>query len=190
MPKDVEQGLVSSNERKQLEALGSYRGENKRGGLGTLPDVPVGGHPGNDFFYKQVEMAVRLTVMLSLIGCMVWLPEQTKAAGLGRFAGFAGLAGCLMCFFSTLLSCCWMMLFKQFVSRAFILCPDHPKCLVSSNDAPKQELLRHEIRGLHDESLFVLINDFVPQAGGIFPCRDTKPFLCIAGGVSCPSAAT
>ena len=46
-------------------------------------------------------MAVRLTVMLSLIGCMVWLPEQTKAAGLGRFAQFAGLAGCLMCFFST-----------------------------------------------------------------------------------------
>jgi len=102
MPKDGETSpLISSNDRKTLETLGSYRGENKRAGLGTLPDVPVGGHPGNDHFYKQVEMAVRLTVMLSLIGCMVWLPEQTKAAGLGRFAGFAGLAGCLMCFFST-----------------------------------------------------------------------------------------
>jgi len=102
MPKDGETSpLISSNDRKTLETLGSYRGENKRAGLGTLPDVPVGGHPGNDHFYKQVEMAVRLTVMLSLIGCMVWLPEQTKAAGLGRFAQFAGLAGCLMCFFST-----------------------------------------------------------------------------------------
>ena len=39
--------------------------------------------------------------MLSLIGCMVWLPEQTKNIGMGRFAQFAGLAGCLMCFFST-----------------------------------------------------------------------------------------
>jgi hypothetical protein len=46
-------------------------------------------------------MAVRLTVFLSLIGCMVWLPEQTKAVGMARFAPFAGLAGCLMCFFST-----------------------------------------------------------------------------------------
>merc|ERR1719313_2062749 len=105
MTKDLEKGenaaLISGSDRKTLESLGSYRGENKRGGLATLPDVPVGGHPGRDKFYAEVQMAVRLTVFLSLIGCMVWLPEQTKAAGLGRFAQFAGLAGCLMCFFST-----------------------------------------------------------------------------------------
>jgi hypothetical protein len=105
MPKDIEKGmatpLVSDGDRKVLEALGSYRGENKRGGLGTLPDVPVGGHPGRDAFYNEVQMAVRLTVFLSLIGCMVWLPEQTKSVGMARFAPFAGLAGCLMCFFST-----------------------------------------------------------------------------------------
>jgi hypothetical protein len=104
--KDVEKGettpLIPHDTRKVLEFLGSYRGENKRGGLGTLPAVPVGGHPGNTAgFYATVQMAVRLTVMLSLIGCLVWLPDQTKAAGLGRFAQFAGLAGCLMCFFST-----------------------------------------------------------------------------------------
>ena len=45
-------------DRKRLETLGSYRGENKRGGLDTLPEAPVGGHPANDHFYKQVEMAV------------------------------------------------------------------------------------------------------------------------------------
>ena len=38
--------LIGGSERKMLETLGSYRGENKRAGLGTLPDVPVGGHPG------------------------------------------------------------------------------------------------------------------------------------------------
>jgi hypothetical protein len=102
---DIEKGesspLIGGEDRAVLVKLGSHRGENKRGGLATLPDVPVGGHPGNDGFYKQVEMALRLTVFLSLIGCMVWLPEQTKAVGMARFAPFAGLAGCLMCFFST-----------------------------------------------------------------------------------------
>jgi len=106
MPKsDIEKAetspFIGGDDRAKLVKLGSHRGENKRGGLGTLPEVPVGGHPGNDAFYKQVEMAVRLTVFLSLIGCMVWLPEQTKAVGMARFAPFAGLAGCLMCFFST-----------------------------------------------------------------------------------------
>jgi len=55
MPKDAEKGeaspLIGGSDRKMLETLGSYRGENKRAGLGTLPDVPVGGHPGNDHFY-------------------------------------------------------------------------------------------------------------------------------------------
>ena len=100
-PLSLLQGIQSYNGHKMLETLGSYRGENKRGGLATLPDVPVGGHPGRDQFYNEVQMAVRLTVFLSLIGCMVWLPEQTKAVGMTRFAPFAGLAGCLMCFFST-----------------------------------------------------------------------------------------
>ena len=56
-------------------------------------------------FLNLVASFVVATLQLmnteSLIGCMVWLPEQTKAVGMARFAPFAGLAGCLMCFFST-----------------------------------------------------------------------------------------
>jgi hypothetical protein len=104
---DVETGdekaslLGFESSRKMLTGLGSVRGENTRGGLGTLPDVPVGGHPGNDKFYTVVQLAVRLTVMCLVIGCMVWLPEQTKAVGMGNYAKHAGLAACLMIFFTT-----------------------------------------------------------------------------------------
>jgi hypothetical protein len=103
MPKDVEGGHASPpiGSRAMLESLGSYRGEFKRGALATLPEVPVGGHPGNSHFYKVVDMGYRLTFMCMLIGCMVWLPQNTKALGLERFAMHAGLAACLMVFFTT-----------------------------------------------------------------------------------------
>jgi len=149
MPKDVEQGetapLIGDQDRKMLEVLGSFRGENKRGGLATLPEVPVGGHPGNDAFYCQVQLAVRLTVMLSLIGCMVWLPDTTKAIGMTRFAGFAGLAGCLMCFFSTFslggvlntasagISGCFVACFNVWLLRGFF--PDGVEPGMSSTSA-------------------------------------------------------
>jgi len=87
--------------RPMLKDLGSYRGKNERGGLATLPEVPVGGHPGNDKFYMVVQLACRLTVMCLLIGCMVWFPEQTVQVGMGNYAKHAGLAACLMIFFTT-----------------------------------------------------------------------------------------
>jgi hypothetical protein len=102
--KDVEQGDTTpllGGEKKMLKDLGSVRGENLRGGLGTLPTVPVGGHPGNPKFWVVLEMAVRLTVMMLMIGSMVWMPEYSKMAGVDRFAKHAGLAGCLMVFFTT-----------------------------------------------------------------------------------------
>jgi len=106
MPKDVEDGettplVVSADDRKYLEGLGSFRELKKRGGLETLPIVPVGGHPGNENFFVVVQVAVRLTIMLLMIGCMVWMPEQTKSLGMDRFAKHAGLAACLMVFFTT-----------------------------------------------------------------------------------------
>jgi hypothetical protein len=81
--KDMETGEKASllgfeASRPMLKDLGSYRGKNERGGLATLPEVPVGGHPGNDKFYTVVQLAVRLTVMCLLIGSMVWFPEQTS----------------------------------------------------------------------------------------------------------------
>jgi hypothetical protein len=118
-------------DRPMLLALGSERGENKRGGLGTLPKVPVGGHPGNDHFYEVVQMAVRLTVMCLLIGCMVWMPEATKSIGMDRFAKHAGLAACLMCFFATFtiggvlntasagVTGCFTATFNTFILRGF-----------------------------------------------------------------------
>jgi hypothetical protein len=103
-PKDIERGAADQKmglDRTMLEALGSHRGENKRGGLDTLPHAPVGGHPGNDKFYAQVQLAARLTVMCLLIGCLVWMPASSKALGIDRFSQHAGLAACLMIFFTT-----------------------------------------------------------------------------------------
>jgi hypothetical protein len=106
--KDVEQGETTpllGDDAAMLKSLGSYRGANepaeRRGGLSTLPTVPVGGYPGNPKFWIVLEMAVRLTVMMLMIGSMVWMPEYAKMAGVDRFAKHAGLAGCLMVFFTT-----------------------------------------------------------------------------------------
>jgi hypothetical protein len=131
MGKDVEGGgspLLGS--KAMLESLGSYRGTD-RGALATLPDVPVGGHPGNDHFYEIVDMGYRLSVFCMLIGCMVWMPENTKALGLERFAMHAGLAACLMVFFTTFtvggvlgtasagVSGCFVAVLNIFILRGF-----------------------------------------------------------------------
>jgi hypothetical protein len=127
MPKDVEEGKTklldfSEAERHYLEGLGSFRELKKRGGLETLPIVPVGGHPGNDTFYVVVQVAVRLTIMLLMIGCMVWMPEQTKSLGMDRFAKHAGLAACLMVFFTTFTVGGVMNTASAGVSGCFVAC--------------------------------------------------------------------
>jgi len=102
--KDIEQGEASpllGGDAKLLKSLGSVRDNKSRGGLDTLPTVPVGGYPGNPKFWVVLEMAVRLTVMMLCIGSMVWMPEYSKMAGVDRFAKHAGLAACLMVFFTT-----------------------------------------------------------------------------------------
>jgi len=134
--KDVEKGeqgesVALLGDRKFLESLGSFRDVTPRGALDTLPEEPVGGHPGNDGFYAVLQLAVRLTIMLLLIGCMIWQPETTKAMGMHRFAQHAGLAGCLMVFFSTFtiggvlstssagVSGCFMACLNIFLLRGF-----------------------------------------------------------------------
>jgi len=111
-----------------LEKLGSYRVGSQtlaklgdaRGGLATLPEAPVGGHPGNDKFYTVVQLAVRLTVMCLLIGSMVWFPTQTKAIGMNNYAQHAGLAACLMIFFTTFTIGGVLNTASQGISGAFV----------------------------------------------------------------------
>lgn len=135
MVRDAERGestpLISQN-AKMLNNLGSYRGEAKRGSLASLPVVPVGGHAGNAGFFTILELSLRVSVFLMILGTLIWLPDTVEAAGLGRFAQHAGLAACLTVFFVTNtvggvintasagVSGCFMACLNIFILRGFI----------------------------------------------------------------------
>merc|ERR1719160_2464381 len=62
-----------------------------------LTSEPVGGHPGNDKFYVDAQLAMRGTIFACLLAAIVWVPA-IQDAGFARFAPYVPLATCVFIF--------------------------------------------------------------------------------------------